>query len=402
MAHHSSWICCQLGAREHYAIPRALHQSDRLSHLITDAWVPPHSALTRLPKALSANLSGRFHPDLASASVKAFTSALIQFELAQRLGDRSNWQVIAARNHWFQQRVIRQLRAIKDSEFETTPLFFTYSYAALDLLRYAKARGWKTVLGQIDPGPIEETLVIAEHQNHPELSPSWQPVPPGYWQSWQAECDLADNIIVNSAWSRDALQQAGITSQKIHIIPLAYQPSAQVAVLHKAYPTQFSADRPLRVLFLGQIILRKGIAALLRAAQLLGDRPIEFWLVGPSEVSPQPSSNIRWVGPVPRSAVADYYQHADVFLFPTLSDGFGLTQLEAQAWKLPLIASQFCGEVVKDQVNGLVLPEVTGEAIAEALTICLENPAQLAQWSSQSWPIKKFSLLQLSERLQTI
>jgi glycosyltransferase involved in cell wall biosynthesis len=46
-----------------------------------------------------------------------------------------------------------------------------------------------------------------------------------------------------------------------------------------------------------------------------------------------------------------FYERADLFLFPTLSDGFGLTNLEAQAWSLPIVASRFCGEVVRDGVN---------------------------------------------------
>ena len=39
------WICCQLGAREHYAIPRALSRVGILEALVTDAWVPPTSIL---------------------------------------------------------------------------------------------------------------------------------------------------------------------------------------------------------------------------------------------------------------------------------------------------------------------------------------------------------------------
>ena len=57
---------------------------------------------------------------------------------------------------------------------------------------------------------------------------------------------------------------------------------------------------------------------------------------------------VRWAGTVSREDTARYYRDADVFLFPTYSDGFGLTQLEAQAWKLPIIASVFCGAVVED------------------------------------------------------
>ena len=37
------WLCCQLGAREHYAIPRALFRIGMLGCLVTDAWVPPSS-----------------------------------------------------------------------------------------------------------------------------------------------------------------------------------------------------------------------------------------------------------------------------------------------------------------------------------------------------------------------
>ena len=43
--HGASWICCQLGAREHYSIPRALHQRGSLARLITDAWVFPRNPL---------------------------------------------------------------------------------------------------------------------------------------------------------------------------------------------------------------------------------------------------------------------------------------------------------------------------------------------------------------------
>ena len=42
------WICCQLGAREHYAIPRALFRLGMLDYLLTDAWVPPSSLLAKI------------------------------------------------------------------------------------------------------------------------------------------------------------------------------------------------------------------------------------------------------------------------------------------------------------------------------------------------------------------
>src|SRR5439155_22371860 len=79
------WLCSQLGAREQYAIPRALFRQGSLDHLLTDAWVPPGSPLAAF------GLSDRFHPDLGEAPVRAWTSRLLAFELAARLKRLSGW-----------------------------------------------------------------------------------------------------------------------------------------------------------------------------------------------------------------------------------------------------------------------------------------------------------------------
>jgi glycosyltransferase involved in cell wall biosynthesis len=398
----NNWICCQLGAREHYAIPRALHQGGQLTHLITDAWVTPNSALNFLPKPLLINLRERFHVELNQAAIDAFTASLIQFELNQKIQKTAGWQRMIARNYWFQQRALDSLQKISNS-LKSPLTLFAYSYAALELFRYAKSQGWRTVLGQIDPGVVEEKLVLAEHLKYPIYQSNKEAAPPEYWANWQQECLLADRIIVNSQWSRQALEQVGIPQDKIEIIPLAYQPPPAADSFVRSYPQNFSLERPMKVLFLGQVILRKGIAPLLEAAEKLRHQPIEFWLVGSPDISILPkSSNIRWIGAVPRSITAQYYQQADVFLFPTLSDGFGLTQLEAQAWRLPIIASKFCGDVVKQGVNGILLEEVSGNAIAKALKSCLENPCQLEVFSKQSTDISHFNLLKLRHSLEAL
>jgi len=396
----SLWLCFQLGAREHYAIPRALHQAGQLVYLITDAWVLPKSPLNLLPRPLLANLRDRFHPDLAQASVHAFTHSLIRFELAQRLQNTLGWTRIIARNRWFQQRAVELLKTITP-QLNTRPILFAYSYAAVELFRYAKSQGWYTILGQIDPGLVEETLVRQEHIRYPDYQSTWQTAPSQYWMNWLEECGLADRIIVNSPWSSQALQQVGIPVKKMNIIPLAYNPPETASNFERIYPSAFSAERPLRVLFLGQVILRKGVAALLEAAKLLQDQPIEFWLVGSQGISryPRNKGRIRWIDAVPRSATAKYYRLADVFLFPTLSDGFGLTQLEAQAWQLPVIASKSCGKVVTDGENGLLLPKVTPEEIANALKFCLNNPQKLTSFAQQSKHINIISLSQLQDFL---
>jgi len=379
----TEWICCQLGAREHYAVARALSQAGSLRALLTDAWVRPGSALG----ALHPSLGGRYHRELASASVISWNTGLLVFEVQARARGLSGWSLIMSRNHWFQRRALVGLARLA-AKSTSPPTLFAYSYAALELLRFAKTQGWRTVLGQIDPGPVEERLVGRLHGQAVGLQSRWTPAPDAYWQLWREECALADQILVNSTWSRTALVEEGIPGEKIEIVPLAFDPPDGAAGFQRKYPVAFSAERPLRVLFLGQVNLRKGMQPVLDAMRLLQDLPVELTIVGASEleipVDLQAHPRIHWIGPVPRDSVAKFYREADVFLFPTFSDGFGLTQLEAQAWKLPIIASPFCGDVVRQGRNGWVLPQVTAHAIAGQLSACVRTPVLLAEAAIES------------------
>lgn len=379
----ASWICAQLGAREHYAIPRALDQSGQLNLLLTDAWASHGSLWGKL----HPNLKGRHHTDLADAKVIAWNASLLAFEIAARARRLSGWSLIMARNRWFQNRVAAALKSLPGSK-SNSPVFFAYSYAALEPLRLAKKRGWQTVLGQIDPGPVEERLVEKLNRRSSWAKSNWEPAPKEYWKLWREECALADHIVVNSEWSRAALEEEGIAKEKITIVPLAYDRPVVSSEPMRSYPENFTKENPLRVLFLGQVILRKGVEEILNAVRQLEGSPIEFTIAGPVQLDlPADLRNhphIHWAGPVSRYETADYYRNAHVFLFPTFSDGFGLTQLEAQAWKLPIIVSRSCGAVVEHGRNGWLLPEVSAEAIAQRLLECLRHPEKLAQASHAS------------------
>jgi hypothetical protein len=196
------WVCFQIGARENYAIPRALLRRDMLGCLVTDAWIPPLS----LPAKLGGHrLGDRFHNELRNARVAAFNSSLILFEMLSRMRGLQEWEAIIARNRWFQRKVVSYLRCSQLSTLNSQPVLLSYSYTALEPFRHAKSQGWKTVLVQIDPGPEEERIVAEEAARVPELAGDWQPAPAEYWASWRKECELADRIVVNSEWSRDGL-----------------------------------------------------------------------------------------------------------------------------------------------------------------------------------------------------
>jgi glycosyltransferase involved in cell wall biosynthesis len=267
------------------------------------------------------------------------------------------------------------------------------------------------VLVQIDPGLEEERIVAEEATRVPELAGDWQPAPPEYWSNWREECNLADRIVVNSEWSRTGLIKAGVIGEKLTVIPLAYEApevGAQQSEVRcsRAYPARFTQERPMRVLFLGLINLRKGAARLLEAARLLRDEPVEFWMVGPVEIA-NPSAirdtkRVKWCGPVTRQRTAEFYRNADVFVLPTLSDGFAMTQLEAQAHGLPVIVSKFCGKVVENGINGIILEEPSAACIAHSVRACVASPDWLEKLAFASRLRDKLTLQAFAREMQDL
>ena len=397
-ASQSKWLCCQIGAREHYAVPRALERSGRLLHLFTDIW--------------STNgYANRFHSELSKAPVTAGNIGALRFELNARVRRQSGWRLITARNDWFQTFVLSQLKKSQLNKIHLNGdghavTVFAYSYAAKRIFEFARKHGWRTILGQIDPGPAEQELVASISSRAKYTVAKGEPPPSAYWQQWRSECFLADRIVVNSAWSREALTSRGVEAEKIAVVPLAFESADDTATFERQYPAKFDSERRLRVLFLGQINLRKGVDALFEAIELLKVEPVEFWFVGPTQVEISPllrkNERVKWFGSVARSEVSKYYREADLFIFPTLSDGFGLTQLEAQSWKLPVVASRYCGAVVRDDVNGSTLAEVSGDAIANVLRRLLRCPQKLALMSQQSGVSDEFSLASLQTSLLSL
>ncbi len=156
------------------------------------------------------------------------------------------------------------------------------------------------------------------------------------------------------------------------------------------------------MLFLGQVILRKGVKELAAAIQQLGNAPVHWYIAGngsrPLIDELRHSPNTVYLGSVPRDQVNRYYKICDVFLLPTHSDGFALTQLEAAAAGMPIIASENCAKVVRRGETGLLLAEVSAGAIVNAILACLE-PDRLRQMAESQHLDERFSLKSVGNEL---
>jgi glycosyltransferase involved in cell wall biosynthesis len=79
-------------------------------------------------------------------------------------------------------------------------------------------------------------------------------------------------------------------------------------------------------------------------------------------------------GRATRDQTAAWYQRSDLFVLPTLSDGFAITQLEAMAYGLPVITTPCCGQVVTDGVDGFVIPPRDTAALVQSFQRYLSEP----------------------------
>lgn len=374
------WTTIQLGSREHYSLPIALHEAGMLEWCITDAWLNPLASSAVRP--LLASLAARRNDRLPDSKVKSNTAGRLLADLWMKLRFLQPWPVIMERNAWFGAWAAQELAQSQAA------VVFSYSYTARLPFARAHKRGKRCILGQIDPGPREEDVVLAATSDYRHLAPPAECAPQQYWDAWREEVAMADKIVVNSPWSLQLLAEAGVPSEKLVEIPLVYElPESSVGSIQSSdsnplatshTPPATSSHSRLRALFLGSVILRKGVGQLFDAIKMLAAEPVDFTFAGPvgiripDEISKLP--NVRFLGPVDKATAERLYRESDVFLFPTLSDGFGLTQLEALGHGLPVIASTCCGRVVKDRTNGLVLSAVTPESIAEAIMTLVRDP----------------------------
>jgi Glycosyl transferases group 1 len=400
----AGWICTQIGARENYAIPRVLHSCRRLQRLYTEMWSGP--ILTRLCSSFPGlrRFAGRFHPDLKAAPVRAFNTRFCWERLRRRQprNREEQFQAYVRLGSQFARLVADDLS--QQPESSQAEVFFSYTTSCLEVLPPLRNQGVLTIVGQIDPGRVEEDMV----QQECEKWPGWQRlpgrIPDFYYERLAAEWRAADRVLVNSPWAREALVEQGVPSSKIVVVPLAYE------LAGAGLPRRFSEQRPnqpLRVLWLGTVQVRKGIQYLIKAARLLSDRNIRFLVVGPIEISrmalASAPTGMEFHGPVARDQAPAFYRQADLFVLPTLSDGFAITQLEAMAHGLPVIATPNCGEVVTDGVDGRIVPAANAEALAAAIAEFDQDRELLAERSEQALvKSRQFTMARLGDGLDAV
>jgi len=218
----------------------------------------------------------------------------------------------------------------------------------------------------------------------------------------EREFEMADAILVPSQVARRSFERAGYAERTIVV---------NAGVDHHFFsPPPKPAPRDIfRVCFAGRVELLKGLPYLLRAWNQLGLTKAELVLIG--EVAPEmhqiikqwARSNVRFLGFLPPSELADWYRASHLFVFPSVNEGLARVIFEAMACGLPVVATEQSGaeDCITRGIEGNVVPARNVEALAEAILWHYRNPEASAAMGSaaRSKIERQFTLPQYVERV---
>ena len=169
-----------------------------------------------------------------------------------------------------------------------------------------------------------------------------------------SEIHLTDYVLVPSDFACSSFVEQGYPREKILQIPFSVD-------VQKFFPVGQKFSSPFRVLFAGNIGLRKGVIYLLEAWRQLGWKDAVLDLVGRVEPSFSPLlDNFRDLtgvilhGYVPNPV--ELYQQADIFALPSLEEGSALVTYEALACGIPQVTTANAGSVVREGEDGYIVP----------------------------------------------
>lgn len=375
------FIVAQIGARMHYAVPRILNEADALARLYTDicatrGW-PKLCRLipNRVRPAGIRRLLDRVPVGIKPDKITHFPFFAIGLERKSRLArtEAKLQAVVTAGDRRFCELVIRH--GLHEGQ-----AIYAFSPAALEILIEARRLGLKTVLEQtIAPRRVMHRLLAAEREKFPQwVHPAdrQQQDISHLAQREETEWTYADQIICGSEFVRQGISSVGGPADRCTVVPYGVELSERQLTEMKVRLGQWKG-RPLRVLTVGTVGLRKGSPYVLEAARRLKGLA-QFRMVGmlriPQSICDQLRGELELTGPVPRSEVNAHYDWADVFLLPSICEGSATVTYEAMARGLPIICTPNTGSIVRNGIDGWIVPAGDVQAIVNRLTQMIQEP----------------------------
>lgn len=247
-------------------------------------------------------------------------------------------------------------------------LYHRLRHAPLDLLLQDELNHPSLVgLNYLLRRQVNYPLVSLIHLlRYTEPRPAWQKW--GYRQVERLYLASVDGFIYNSQDSQQLVER--LVGPKPGVVGYPGKDHLLTAVSPRHIIRRAHQPGPLRIIYVGNVVRRKGLDLLLDALALLPRQQWRLAVIGSLEMEPDyaarlqqqvaqrgQSNSVRWLGQLPNEAIATHLQAAQLFVMPSRYEGFGIVYMEALGAGLPVLATTAgaAGEMVRPGVNGYLL-----------------------------------------------
>jgi hypothetical protein len=313
------FVCVFGRNRDNYEVPVALFEADMLDRLVTDFYYNDRSLLAG---AIPGKLKERRHAALPkSATMNVYPSFLLQLLFSAA-------KLPLSRIYPTSDRILGAAAALRACVTGS----HLYSYAGYTIPRWVPLGNRAHILFQYHPHPAYmQSILRADLAAHPEASWSFEheedataDASDTRYSDWKR----ADFIVCASATTKRSLLFAGCPEEKISVIPYGFDR----AELCASGPRDTSSE--CRFLFVGQGIQRKGLHHLIKAWNSANIPNASLTLVC-YRIDPgierliDPTRRVTLLRRQTPIELDRLYAQSDVFVMPSLIEGFGLVYLEA-------------------------------------------------------------------------
>lgn len=355
-------IVCQIGARHRYAVPRMLEEEGCLAAFYCDGCAAN-------PIIKHGWLMQRFFPRVGERQVIGVAGHKIHSTLLPNLFLKAVGLLhkpltsddFFAQGKLFSRWIARQKRPAAD-------WLITYGRLNSELAELWRGRGIKNAVDVII-SPLTEEIMAEEIR----INPQWSAGLVGNYSPerivkernhWLKTLAVADILLCPSQWVADGILKISPEARpKIRLVP--YGCSID-------YGSRVNQPVPGKVIFCGNEPLRKGLAYLAEAALMLkqSNPEIQIEVIGAidPEICRDPRcAALKFVGKLSRQQMIEMYLSADVFVLPSLSEGFAGVVAEAVTAGLPCVVTPESGSGIVDGHDGLIVESRSAAAIAAAV-----------------------------------
>lgn len=353
-------LVVQRGARHRYAIPRMLERRGLLQGLYTDS--NRHSILGRfascipyrrgaLQRLVDRVVSG-VPPEKIISLDSAIVAGIVRRCMNPNISDTKFF--LEDSNFRSRQMICKGLLG--------ADMLYTMEKDCPDFIQWARSFGVR-VITDVYISPENDRIVAEEARKFPHWCPDLSIIGQESGE-YNRMGELADILLCPSAWVAEGVEK---------VIP-RYSHKVRICPYGSSLDFGSRTNQPIRgrILFSGGEVLRKGLVYLGRAAAELKNHfpAISVRVAGAvtAEIRNDPvCSSLEFLGKLDRGAMMEEYLSADIFILPTLSEGFAGVVAEALAAGCPVIVTRESGAPIIHEKEGLFIPPRSSHAIVQAV-----------------------------------